>query len=401
MDSAQAIVTMDDEIEINVEIVASGPVGPQGTQGETGPAGPQGEKGDKGDKGDTGAAGATGPQGPKGDKGDKGDTGAAGATGATGATGPQGPAGVGVPTGGTTGQVLKKASGTDYDTEWANESGGGTTEVFWATYGSTSFADVDEAYQAEKVVLCKYDSYVFLLNEHSDATHYTFINTLGSTVREIFLSTTGGSSPGTGWAYATYQLSIPDAATATPSDLGTAAVGSSAKYAKEDHVHKMPTASDVGAYVKPSGGIPATDLASAVQTSLGKADTALQSYTETDPTVPSWAKAANKPSYTASEVGAAPAVTEVTISTAGAVSQALDPGKLYHFTGALSALTIAFNAAASGQIAQYHFDFDSGSTAPTVTLPNGVTMQGGTFAPEASKHYEVDILNNYGVSMAW
>lgn len=40
-------------------------------------------------------------------------------------------------------------------------------------------------------------------------------------------------------------------------------------------------------YVKPSGGIPATDLASAVQTSLGKADTALQSFTETDPTVPS------------------------------------------------------------------------------------------------------------------
>lgn len=38
-------------------------------------------------------------------------------------------------------------------------------------------------------------------------------------------------------------------------------------------------ASDVGAgtYSKPSGGIPKTDLASAVQTSLGKADTALQS----------------------------------------------------------------------------------------------------------------------------
>lgn len=57
-------------------------------------------------------------------------------------------------------------------------------------------------------------------------------------------------------------------------------------------------------YTKPSSGIPKTDLASAVQTSLGKADTALQSYTETDPTVPSWAKAANKPRYTASEVGA-------------------------------------------------------------------------------------------------
>lgn len=37
------------------------------------------------------------------------------------------------------------------------------------------------------------------------------------------------------------------------------------------------------AYQKPSGGIPKSDLASAVQTSLGKADTALQSFTETDP----------------------------------------------------------------------------------------------------------------------
>lgn len=40
---------------------------------------------------------------------------------------------------------------------------------------------------------------------------------------------------------------------------------------------------NAGTYSKPSGGIPASDLASAVQTSLGKADTALQSFTETDP----------------------------------------------------------------------------------------------------------------------
>jgi len=35
-------------------------------------------------------------------------------------------------------------------------------------------------------------------------------------------------------------------------------------------------ADDVGAYTKPSGGIPKTDLASAVQTSLGEADSAYQ-----------------------------------------------------------------------------------------------------------------------------
>ena len=44
--------------------------------------------------------------------------------------------------------------------------------------------------------------------------------------------------------------------------------------------HKFVTASDKTAwnakYVKPSGGIPSTDMTSAVQTSLGKADTAVQ-----------------------------------------------------------------------------------------------------------------------------
>ena len=54
-----------------------------------------------------------------------------------------------------------------------------------------------------------------------------------------------------------------------------------------------------------------SDLAEDVQTSLGKADTAMQSYTETDPTVPSWAKAEKKPTYTASEVGAVPTSRKV------------------------------------------------------------------------------------------
>ena len=46
------------------------------------------------------------------------------------------------------------------------------------------------------------------------------------------------------------------------------------------------------------------DLAPSVKASLEKADTALQSYTETDPTVPAWAKTPTKPTYTAAEVGA-------------------------------------------------------------------------------------------------
>jgi hypothetical protein len=91
---------------------------------------------------------------------------------------------------------------------------------------------------------------------------------------------------------------------------------------------------------------------------------------------------------------------EITIQTDGAVTQALDAGKIYHFTGSLTALTITLNAPSAGQIAQYHFDFDCGSTAPTVTLPNTVILPDSN-SFDASKHYEVDILNNYGAVMAW
>ena len=91
-----------------------GPQGPAGATGATGPAGPAGADGAPG------ATGATGPQGPEGPKGDTG------ATGPAGPKGDPGVAGVGVPAGGTAGQVLAKIDGTDYNTEWVNQSGGGS-----------------------------------------------------------------------------------------------------------------------------------------------------------------------------------------------------------------------------------------------------------------------------------
>ena len=71
---------------------------------------------------------------------------------ATGDKGNTGAAGVGVPSGGTTGQVLKKASNTNYDTEWADESGGETVinlgiltftdGVFHGTISQTTFNSI-------------------------------------------------------------------------------------------------------------------------------------------------------------------------------------------------------------------------------------------------------------------
>lgn len=48
-------------------------------------------------------------------------------------TGPHGPTGVGVPTGGTTGQVLAKKTGTNYDTEWLDQPDLSTREALGVT----------------------------------------------------------------------------------------------------------------------------------------------------------------------------------------------------------------------------------------------------------------------------
>jgi hypothetical protein len=78
------------------------------------------------------SVGAVGPQGPQGIQGVQGPTGPQGPTGATGATGPAGTNGTngtngqGVPTGGSTGQVLAKIDGTNYNTQWVTPGGGGS-----------------------------------------------------------------------------------------------------------------------------------------------------------------------------------------------------------------------------------------------------------------------------------
>jgi len=59
----------------------------------------------------------------------------AGAAGPTGSQGPIGPVGVGVVTGGLTGQVLAKKTNADYDTEWV--TGGGAGAAIWGGIAGT------------------------------------------------------------------------------------------------------------------------------------------------------------------------------------------------------------------------------------------------------------------------
>lgn len=103
-----------------------GPEGPQGLQG------PEGENGatftpevtEEGVISWTNDKDLTNPN-PVNIKGPKGDTGSDGIPGPQGETGQQGPPGQGVPTGGTTGQVLYKTGEGDYETSWKDVESGG------------------------------------------------------------------------------------------------------------------------------------------------------------------------------------------------------------------------------------------------------------------------------------
>ena len=101
----------------------------------------KGDKGDKGDPGDTGATGPQGipgPQGPQGIPGPQGPQGIPGPQGLKGDPGATGPAGPGVVAGGTTGQVLGKASDNDYDVAWVDQTGGGEPPVTYIENNSES-----------------------------------------------------------------------------------------------------------------------------------------------------------------------------------------------------------------------------------------------------------------------
>ena len=103
-------------------------------------------------------------------------------------------------------------------------------------------------------------------------------------------------------------ITLPSIATVAPKDLAsTASVGASTKYAKEDHIHKYPTPAQIGAgtYSKPSGGIPATDLASGVIPSAYTSNPAALG-TASPGSSTSWARGDHvhaKPTYDKSDVG--------------------------------------------------------------------------------------------------
>lgn len=176
----------------------------------------------------------------------------------------------------------------------------------------------------------------------------------------------------------------------------------------------------------------------------------LTSFTETDPTVPAWAKASTKPTYTAAEVGAATQAditnainslivvsdtapsdssakiwidnnneNSVQVPTVEEMNTALaakeDKTQIVNVSDTDPVITAAANTQyICGEVATLSFTpaasgvsdiiFESGTTATVLTVPSTVKFP-EWFDPsdlEANKVYEISIMNGvYGAVMAW
>lgn len=271
-----------------------------GTVADLGSAvGPQGKKGDKGD---TGAKGDTGEKGDKGDKGEKGDTGNTGATGAQGIQGVQGEPGYSPTveiskTGRVTTVTITDENGAHTSTINDGKDGTGSGDMHTSTYDPKGKAQDIFAYadtQAGAAMDEATAAASAASSAQSAASSAQIAASRAQTVAESKLSSTGNA-----------RSLVCDISVYSQRKNLVAGEKLSSMFGK---IYRY--FADLKALAF-KASVEKEDLAEDVQTSLGKADTAMQSYTETDPNVPDWAKEEKKPTYTAREVGAVPTSRKV------------------------------------------------------------------------------------------
>lgn len=166
---------------------------------------------------------------------------------------------------------------------------------------------------------------------------------------------------------------------------------------------------NTGTYSKPSGGIPASDLASAVQTSLGKADTALQSYTEqytgtvTGVTVNGTTYSPTNGVVDLGTISGGSNTKEIVSITNGIIEE-LEPNKIYILESHNSTFEIQSIVApgfgSSGEYAEYTVILSAESNSgnedetPTIILPEGVYWANGVI-PDITEQgiYELSIVS--------
>src|SRR5215510_12172430 len=192
-----------------------------------------------------------------------------GTPGPQGPPGPAGPAGQGVPAGGTAGQVLQKASATDYDTTWATPAAGAalayrhvqsSAAVTWSITHNLSFrpniSAVDSTGReiwpgatdytsATAVQLTIYGAVDLVKNELRNAVMQNLGTAPAAPVKGLMYFNSADNT--LYWYDGAQWVAAKGAAGAVPADTvttlaigGTAVPGSSTLFSRGDHAHGMP-----------------------------------------------------------------------------------------------------------------------------------------------------------------
>lgn len=96
---------------------------------------------------------------------------------------------------------------------------------------------------------------------------------------------------------------------------------------------------------------------------------------------------------------------EIVIKTAADTTPTLEQNKMYEFPE-MATLDISLAAPVAGELNEFQFSFDSGSTATTFSVPSGVVWT-SPVTIEANMHYECNIVYNsnddayYGIIVGW
>lgn len=272
-----------------------------------------------------------------------------------------------IPSGGTIGQALVKKSNTDYDYEWKTVEGGGSggttnhaelNNLDYEHSGHTGFQPAGNYVEDNNYVHTDNnftDTYKLNIEANTTARHTHSNKSVLDDISSTDITNWNNKSNFSGsYEDLSNKPTIPSEVTETT-------------------VSNWGFTKNTGTYSKPSGGIPKTDLSSNVQTSLEKADTALQDSDLVDYEL--------KPDVVS--------LAETTILITP------ENNKIYQ-CGTLTSLTIT-NPPATGA---YSIIFTSGATATTTVIPN--TMLGlEDFAAEANTIYEINVFDNRAVVGSW
>ena len=327
--------------------------------------GATGEKGDKGDTGERGPQGIQGVQGPKGETGDKGETGAKGDKGDKGDTGSQGPQGLKGDTGSAGADAKINGVNTltiEAGTNITLDQEGNTLTINSTGGGSGGTSNYNALTNKPKINNVELNGNKTLndlgiqpagnyLTEETDPTVPSHVKN----ITQANITSWNNKSDFSGnYNDLTNKPPIPSEVTETT-------------------VSNWGFTKNTGTYSKPSTGIPKADLASAVQTSLDKADTALQSHQDIS-------GKANK----------------ISVVQTSASTIEINSNTFYKF-GEVASLNITLASITDNTIYnEYMFEFVSGTTATTLTLPSSIKWL-ETPTIDANKIYQCSIVDNVGL----